>query len=120
MGKVFRDEQSERAIAAVLRYGSLLSTAVMAFGLALLPLRSGAGLLRSAYLIRSGRLFLELIQLDAAALMELGILLLLMTPIFRVVVAAISFARRRDTKYVLVSLGVLAVILLSVSFAVRG
>ncbi len=78
---------------------------------------SGASLV-SYHRIPLGMLFPRLIRSDPAALTECGILLLLLTPIFRIIVAAVTFALERDYKYVVVSLGVLAVILVSIGFAV--
>jgi uncharacterized membrane protein len=54
---------------------------------------------------------------DASAIVELGILLLVATPICRVVFAVIAFAIQRDRLYVTISLTVLAVLLLGM---VRG
>ena len=51
---------------------------------------------------------------DPAAIIQLGVLLLVATPIARVAFAAISFLRERDWLYVVVSLVVLAVLLLGV------
>jgi uncharacterized membrane protein len=49
---------------------------------------------------------------DASAIIELGILLLVATPICRVIFAVIAFALERDRLYVAISLTVLAVLLL--------
>jgi uncharacterized membrane protein len=48
---------------------------------------------------------------DASAIIDLGILLLIATPICRVVFAVIAFAIERDRLYVAISLTVLAVLL---------
>jgi uncharacterized membrane protein len=48
---------------------------------------------------------------DSAAIIELGILLLVATPICRVIFAVIAFTVERDKLYVAVSLTVLAVLL---------
>jgi uncharacterized membrane protein len=48
---------------------------------------------------------------DAVAILELGILLLVATPICRVIFAVIAFALERDRVYVAISLTVLAVLL---------
>jgi len=48
---------------------------------------------------------------DASSIIELGILLLIATPICRVIFAAIAFAMERDRLYVAISLTVLAVLL---------
>jgi uncharacterized membrane protein len=48
---------------------------------------------------------------DASAMIQLGILLLVATPICRVAFAAVSFAIERDRLYLAISLTVLAVLL---------
>ena len=48
---------------------------------------------------------------DGAAIIQLGLLLLIATPIARVVFAVIGFAIERDRLYVLISLIVLAVLM---------
>jgi uncharacterized membrane protein len=113
-------ERADRAIALVLRYGSLLATMIMALGLILLFVRGKVTALPQFHRIAVRILFSRLLQFDPAAVTELGILLLLLTPIFRVIVAVLTFALERDYKYVLISLGVLAVVLLSISFAIEG
>ena len=51
---------------------------------------------------------------DATAAIQLGILLLVATPICRVIFAVIGFLLERDRLYVVVSLTVLAVLLAGV------
>jgi uncharacterized membrane protein len=112
--------KGEHLIAQVLRYGSSVSTVIMALGLGLLLLR-GRG--TSLVIYQRPRLLMllpSLMRFDPAALMEFGILLLLLTPIFRILVALVSFALERNLKYVLISLGVLSVVLLSISLAIEG
>ena len=114
------EEKGERAIALVLRYGSLISTVMIALGLALM-LRRGPNLpLAADHRLRLPMLVFGLLHLDPAAVTELGILLLLLTPLFRIIVAGVSFALERDLKFVLISLGVLLVVLLSISYAIEG
>jgi len=116
--KTLSEDRSRRAIALVLRYGSLISTLIMALGLILTLLRTPALARTSHSRIGLGQLIPRLVHLDPLALTECGILLLLLTPIFRILVAMASFAMERDHKYVWISLGVLAVVLLSISFAI--
>jgi uncharacterized membrane protein len=103
-----------------LRYGSTISTLVMIFGLGLLFLRGLPPSIPAVKGIHAGELFAKIARLDAAAVMELGILLLLLTPVLRIIMAAVSFVLEREYKYFLISLGVLAVVLLSISFAMGG
>ena len=111
------EEKARTAIAAVLRYGSLLSALVMAAGVGLALLRGGATALSGESAL--GALLGRVLVLDPLGVTELGILLLLLTPVFRVVIAVIGFAAERDGKFVLVSLGVLAVMLSSIAYALR-
>jgi uncharacterized membrane protein len=48
---------------------------------------------------------------DASAIIELGMLLLVATPICRVIFAVVAFAAERDRLYVAISVAVLAVLL---------
>lgn len=118
MPSTFSPEKADRIIAGVLWYGAFLSTLVMAAGLCMMLARGTTVSMESPHRIRLGSLFVGLVQLRPTAVIELGILLLLFTPIARIVTAVITFALERDLKYVLISLGVLAVVLLSISFAV--
>ncbi len=118
-------EKAEHAIALVLRYGSLLATLIMALGLGVWLVRGGLSAMPQfhrppAHRIAVAALAPELVKFNPAAMIELGVLLLLLTPIFRILVAIVTFALERDYKYVLVSVGVLAVVLLSISFAIES
>jgi uncharacterized membrane protein len=114
------EEKAERAIALALRYGSMASTAIIALGLGLMLWRGLSLPLAGDRGLRLSMLLPKLMRFDPAAVTESGILLLLLTPLFRIIVAGVSFALERDLKYVLISLGVLLVVLLSISFAVEG
>jgi uncharacterized membrane protein len=111
------EEKARSAIAAILRYGSLISTLVMALGLTLILLRGPASFGPGGPLVSFRTFFSRVICLDAAALAEFGILLLLVTPVLRIIVAGVAFGLERDYKYVLISLGVLAVVVGSISVA---
>ncbi|MDX2130693.1 MAG: DUF1634 domain-containing protein [Planctomycetota bacterium] len=56
-------------------------------------------------------LFAGLSRLDPRAIMQLGVVLLVLTPVARVITALVSFALRRDRLYVVVSLIVLGALL---------
>ena len=113
------EDKAQSAIAAVLRYGSSTSTAVMAVALVLGLLRRGGKLVRPGVAASPGMLLRQALEFDPAGLAELGILLLLLTPVLRVVIAVLAFALERDTKYVLISLGVLAVMVFSIAYAMK-
>ena len=112
--------KSERAIAIVLRYGSLISTVIMAVGLGLALVAGRTHALAPYERVDLSLLLGNLVRFDPPAITALGLLLLLLTPIFRIVVAAISFALERDLKYFLISLGVLGVVLISIRLAMES
>jgi uncharacterized membrane protein len=58
------------------------------------------------------------LSLDPRALIQLGILLLILTPVARVALSIAVFALQRDGTYVAITLLVLAVLLLSLAKAV--
>jgi uncharacterized membrane protein len=118
MGKLDAGK-NQRYVALTLRYGSVISTLIMALGLSLLMVReavvpfldpSGAG---------PGALSGLGVRRAALVLMRGGILLLLLTPVFRVVLATVSFALEGDRQYVLISLGVLLIVLLSIGYSFK-
>ena len=102
----------------LLQTGVLLASAVVLIG-GFLYLHAHAGT-TTDYSIFAGepsslRHPAELLRLlmtgDPAAIVQLGVLLLIATPIARVVFAAIGFAVERDRLYVAISLVVLAVLI---------
>jgi uncharacterized membrane protein len=110
--------RGQHYIALALRYGSLISTLVMALGLSVLLAR--AAVLFFSPSEAAGEFWVRHVRGAALAAMQGGILLLLLTPIFRIMVAVGSFALERDLKYVLISLGVLLVVLLSIGFSLKA
>src|SRR5260370_35231603 len=118
------DARFERLLGALLRVGVLTSALVVGAGGAIyvvrhagepteygtfqanrLPhLRTPFGIIESA-LAGSGR-----------GIIQLGLLLLIATPVARVVVSAFGFARQRDITYCLLTVVVLSVLLYSLFF----
>jgi uncharacterized membrane protein len=111
------EDKAQTAIAAVLRYGSLVSTLVMALGLVMILVRGLAAYPPLESPAPIGVVVARALRFDGLGISELGLLLLLLTPIVRIVVAAATFALERDQKYMLISLGVLVVVVLSVVYA---
>ena len=94
----------------ILRWGMILSLALMFFGL-VLGIVTGS---HEASVVPLERIPSEILEMDPAAFLTLGIVLLIATPLARVIGALCVFIRERDRKFVLVSLAVL----LSVAMAV--
>jgi uncharacterized membrane protein len=113
----FDDRRMETIMGRLLQAGVLLASAVVLVGGALY-LKAHAGTPvnyrtftgEAVNLRYPARLFPSLKTGDPAAIIQLGILLLIGTPVARVVFAVIGFAIERDRLYVVVSLIVLAVL----------
>lgn len=113
------EDKAQNAIAGVLRYGSLISSLVMAAAVVLFLLRGAPSLTPASRPDSPLVLLRRALTPEAAAMAELGILLMLLTPILRILTAATSFALQREYRYVAISLGVLVILVLSIAFALR-
>ncbi len=82
-----------------------------------LTLRLGA--YGSLVLILAG-LLLSAAWQGGEAVTRVGLLLLLFTPLMRIVVALVMFVRERDWRYVLISAGVLAIVVTASVLALLG
>jgi uncharacterized membrane protein len=114
------DHDLDLSVAAMLRFGVTLA-AIVVFAGGLLSLRhprstsadythfhAGSETLRSI----SG-IFHGAVHLHPQSIIQLGLVVLIATPVARVVLCVIGFARQRNTLYILVSSIVLAILVYS-------
>jgi uncharacterized membrane protein len=94
--------------------GAGLSAAIAAVGLVLLLHGGGAGLVTGPVRLPYGSLGGDLARGDAYAVLWLGLLVLVLTPLLRVVVSVLLFARQGDGRFLAMTLFVLAVLIGSV------
>jgi uncharacterized membrane protein len=114
------DQKLEVAIGRMLQTGVMLAALVVLIG-GILYLRQSSGPRpdynhfhgESAELRSPAKIAVLAVHGNPEAIIQFGLLLLIATPIFRVVVAAAGFALEKDSMYVWVSLIVLAVLLFS-------
>lgn len=92
-----RDQNLDLLVARALRWGAYLAFAILLAGLVLSPFVST----HNAHLIDT-----------------VGVLVMMATPAFRVLIAVVVFVRERDFKYSLVALGVLLILLLGSVFGI--
>ncbi len=114
------DEAVEQLLGNLLRVGVIVAAAVATLGGTLYLVRYGAisadhrnfvgepAALRSVSGILAGAAALE-----PAALIQLGLILLVATPIARVAFSLVAFALQRDVTYVLVTAVVLGILIFS-------
>ncbi|MCI0354994.1 MAG: DUF1634 domain-containing protein [Acidobacteria bacterium] len=86
---MLRNHDTDRTVAWALRLGAYSSFALLLLGLTL---------------------DVVLPEPAAIAVTKAAVIVLLATPVMRIVVSLVSFAREREWKYVLISAGVLAIV----------
>lgn len=99
----------------ILHGGVLLSTAVIMLGLFLAVLSPGGFSLEKAFLFPQtlSQIRVGLLAWQPQAVIMLGLLLLIATPVVRVATSMVAFALERDRKYVIITFIVLTILLLS-------
>jgi len=122
----WRDPESMNVvIGEVLRYGVILSGAIILVGIISLAATNGltgiTGMLtynpnvvpHDNIDVSLGGLAQGLVTLSAFSWIELGVIVLIATPVSRVVISVFLFAAERDRLYVLITAVVLALLLFS-------
>jgi uncharacterized membrane protein len=122
MPKRWKDDRIEGIIGTLLRIGVILAATVVVIGAAIFLMRHGAE--RPDYRVFRGEpsQLRSVRGIVAAALagggratIQLGLLLLVATPVARVIFSVAGFALERDRPYVLMTLLVLAILLFSLA-----
>jgi uncharacterized membrane protein len=118
----WNDRESDAVLGRVLQVGVLLSAAIVLVGGILFLMASGSGspdfrhfhgepaVYRSVDDILRGAL-----RFGPRALVQLGLLVLIATPVARVAFSLVAFVRQRDGTYVAITALVLALLLLSLT-----
>ncbi len=119
-------ETMNEVVGNVLRFGVLLSAAVILIGTALLIANSGfsgvSGALtynpnqipHGTFDVSLSALASGLVGFQPYSLIELGVIILLATPVSRVLISVFLFAAERDRLYVYITAVVLALLLFSI------
>jgi uncharacterized membrane protein len=115
------DQQVEQTIGSLLRIGLILATVVVVAGAAVYLVRFGRTHPHYAFfhgepaeLRAIGGILGAAFDLRGRGLIQLGLLLLLATPVARVAFSIVAFALQRDRLYVAVTLIVLGVLIYSI------
>ena len=116
------DAQAELIIGNLLRIGVSVAAAVVSLGGLLYLLRHGAA--PPQYQVFRGEpadlrtvsgIVTDVLSFRARGLIQLGLLLLIATPVARVAFSVFVFARQRDRTYVVVTLIVLSILIFSLA-----
>ncbi|MGO4885695.1 MAG: DUF1634 domain-containing protein [Bryobacteraceae bacterium] len=121
------DKQVDEVIGLLLRYGVLLAAAVVAAGGVWYLIQYGLSA-PGYHVFRSEPEDLRHLSgivtgipgFHCRRMMQLGLLLLIATPVARVAFSVVAFFLQRDHKYVVITLIVLAVLLFSLTGRVSG
>ncbi len=115
------DSDVEKIVGQLLRFGVITASLVVLLGGILFLIQNGNGP-RPDYHIFKGEqdsyitfegIFLGLFTFKPMAIIQFGVLLLIITPIMRIVFSLFAFMLEKDKLYVVITLLVLGVILLS-------
>ena len=117
---ISNDQRVEQIIGNLLRIGVILSVIVVAVGGILYLSEHGHEPLGDrtftgvpAYLADVGSIIRGGLSLDSLAVIQLGLLLLILTPVARVVFTVFAFLWQRDYLYTVVTVVVLGILLFS-------
>ena len=112
------DEHVEQFIGRLLQFGVILAAAVTLFGAVILLAHNGGAVAdfrvfkgASPELRSVGAIVRGVIALDGRAITQLGLVLLILTPVARVALTLWAFLRQHDRLYVLVTTIVLVLLL---------
>ena len=120
-GLDFDDNRMETVMGRLLQVGVLLASVVVALGGAMY-LKAHHGSVPDYRVFASepvglrdaGQIFEQVTRGDGTAVIELGVLLLIATPIARVLFAVVSFTLERDWLYVAISVAVLVILVFGI------
>ncbi|UOO38289.1 DUF1634 domain-containing protein [Oscillospiraceae bacterium CM] len=104
---------TERAIAALLQVGVLLSAAVIFAGLVLFLATGVSGYEGNAYPVDLPAIVTGLLALKPYAVILTGLFILILTPFVRVGASMIFFIQQRDKAYTIITAIVLIILLIS-------
>ena len=105
--------RTELTIAKLLKVGVLLSAAIIFIGLALYLITGTGGFNDGAFPTDPLAIFNGLLSLKPYAIILIGLFILILTPIMRVGVSIIVFARERDSLYVVITSVVFLILIIS-------
>ncbi|MBA9083590.1 putative membrane protein [Fontibacillus solani] len=108
-----RSYEVELVISKMLRIGVLIAGAVIVIGLLQYLITGESGYPGDTFPTTFGGIFEGMFQLKAMAVIETGLLLLILTPVFRVFVSLFVFWAEKDYRFVGITAVVLIILIVS-------
>ncbi|MGE5219966.1 MAG: DUF1634 domain-containing protein [Chloroflexota bacterium] len=124
--RAWTDDQAEQFLGTLLRSGVIIASAVVLFGGIFYLLHYGSGV--PDYRVFRGEpadlrdvagIVSDSLSLRSRGVIQLGLLLLIATPVLRVVFSVLAFALQRDWTYVATTLIVLSVLIYAVGWVFK-
>lgn len=118
----WNDQRTEVVIGVLLQAGVLIAASVVLVGAIVFLVRHGSSI--PSYHVFQGEptdlrtlsgIFHDALALEGRGIIQLGLLILIATPVARVVFSIGAFAMERDTMYVVITLIVLAILIFSLA-----
>jgi uncharacterized membrane protein len=115
----FKDTDMQAVIGWVLRIGVIVSISIVFYGGVLYIYRHGnevashTKFVALPTFVQLGGIFKGIMDYHGRSIIQFGIILLIATPILRIIFSAIGFALEKDRLYVCISLLVLLIIFIS-------
>jgi len=103
----------ELAVSRWLRIGVIISAGVIILGLIVLFIQGGSGYPGDTYPHSLPEIFRGLIEFKPYAVITVGLMLLILTPVLRVAISIWVFVREGDKLYVIITSIVLAILIVS-------
>lgn len=119
--RTFKEKDLQQLVGNILRGGVIIAMAIVVIGIALFIIHNGSHSIDYTYFSPIkfqgiAEVFRNVFRGDAESIIQLGVLLLIATPIARIVFAMIGYWLEGDKLYVMVSLIILAVIISSIIY----
>lgn len=123
--KSFQDKDLQSFIGNLLRLGVIIAMTIVIAGLVLYLFQYGKemaayGAFDEKQIFRFPEFYDRLMQGDSKAIMELGVMVLIATPVARVLFTMIGFWLEKDRMYTIIALIVLCIIAFSLMFGVTS
>lgn len=103
---------TEEIIVKLLRIGVLISATLIMIGLIMMYIKGGADY-KNSDIASFGVVFKGILEFEPVSIIMLGLLVLIITPVLRVAISLLVFAREKDYLYVKVTAVVLFILVIS-------
>ncbi|MBP0725628.1 DUF1634 domain-containing protein [Bacillus sp. RG28] len=113
-------EDVELAVSKLLRIGVLISGTIITIGLILFLVTGKSGYPGHSFPTRFGDILHGLFALKSYAIILTGLFLLILTPVFRVFVSIFVFWKEKDKLYVVITIIVFIILMISLALGKAG